>query len=112
MERTRDGLTCSNVISSLIYHNNCTLQEAADYIGVEFQTILEQMVSDKASMPSFGSTETDRQVKAYIFGLEQWITGNLRFCFDSPRYLGQERKEIEKSLVVKLFPSSDTEDSD
>lgn len=67
------------------------------------------MISDKAAMPSFGNTETDRQVKAYIFGLEQWIVGNLKFCFASHRYLGEEREEIEKSLIIQLLPSSDTE---
>lgn len=72
------------------------------------------MYSDKEAMTSFGSIEIDRQVKDYIHGLEQWVIGNLRFSFDTPRYLGQERKEVERTLVIKLpaLTTSDTEESD
>lgn len=110
IEYAKDGEKCSNVIIALIYEKGFDLQETADYIGVEFKSLLNQFLSDKAALPSFGP-ETDTELRAYIFGLETWIIGNLRFSLETPRYLGEDRVEIRNTFIVKLFPSCDTEDN-
>lgn len=74
---------------------------------------MDQFLSDKAALPSFGPG-VDADVKAYILGLEYWIIGNIHFSYEGPRYFGDDREEIRRTRVVRLFTSSDndSEDSD
>lgn len=94
------------MITALIHEKGFDLQKAVDYIGSEFTSLLAQFLSDKARLPSFGP-EGDADLKAYIFGLETWIIGNLRFSLETPRYLGEDRMDIRNTRVMKLILSHD-----
>ncbi|KAI5116915.1 hypothetical protein M0805_002120 [Coniferiporia weirii] len=106
MEQSRKGHSCANVVTVIMKEKGFTLQQAVDYAGAEFQALLGQFATDKEALPSFGAA-VDADLRNYIFGLENWIVGNLMFSFDTPRYLGEERKEVEKTLIVKLRTLSD-----
>ena len=85
-----------------------SLQQAANYIGEEFQSLFTQFRMDKAVIPSFGPT-TDADVRSYIAGMEDWIIGNLRYSMESRRYFGKKRMKVEKTLIVELdFPDENT----
>ncbi|KAH8111216.1 terpenoid synthase [Phellopilus nigrolimitatus] len=103
MELVTDGHSCSNVITVIMQEKRYTLQGAMDYVGSHIQSLLSQFIADKAALPSssFG-TEIDANLHKYIHGLETWITGNLRYSFKTPRYFGDEREEVEKTLVVRM----------
>ncbi|KAH8111225.1 terpenoid synthase [Phellopilus nigrolimitatus] len=101
VEQARDRDACFNVIPVIMKDKAYTLQEAVDYTGAHIQALLSQFIADKAALPSFG-TAVDANLQKYINGLETWVTGNLRYSFTTPRYFGDDREEVEKTLIVKL----------
>ena len=84
------------------------MQEAADYIGSQFQVLQNIFLENKILVPPFGEA-IDRDVQLYIAGLEQWVIGNLHWSFDSQRYFGRNHESIKRTLSV---PICDTEKSE
>lgn len=70
------GQSGNNIVTVLMKENNLTLQQAADHIGVHSQQLMDDFVSAKARLPSWGLT-VDGEVTRYIHGLSTWVRGNL-----------------------------------
>ncbi|THH10891.1 hypothetical protein EW145_g1024 [Phellinidium pouzarii] len=107
MEQAKPGHSYSNYITVVMKEKGLTIQEAFDYAGTEFQTLMSQFIAEKAALPSFG-TEIDNDLKCYVVGLERWVSGNLQFSFETLRYFGGEREEVKKTLIVRLLRPADS----
>lgn len=68
-------------------------------LGGEFRSRLDLFLEDQHKLPSFGAN-VDGEVKKYIFGLTQWVIGNLIWSFETPRYFGVERDRVKETLLV------------
>ncbi|KAI5116559.1 hypothetical protein M0805_000470 [Coniferiporia weirii] len=107
VEQAKEGHSFSNIITVVMKEKGLALQEAIDYVGTEFQEFITQFIADKAALPSFGAV-VDGHVRGYVSGMEDWIAGYLQFSFETPRYFGPDRKEIEKTHIVKLLGRGET----
>lgn len=95
------GVPGNNSITILMKSKGQSLQEAVDHVGGWIKSLLDQYLADKAKLPSFGAL-VDEAVQKYIFGMENWIIGNIIWCLETPRYFGRDFQEVKKTLVVKL----------
>ncbi len=79
------------------------VQGAVDYVGDLIRARIDQYVSEKYLLPSWGA-EVDAQVAQYVEGLEHWVIGVLHWSFDSERYFGLEHARIKQDRIVTLLP--------
>ena len=95
------GLAGCNVVTVLMHNNGFSLQEAADYSGVMYQKLMQQMLQGKASLRSFGPV-VDGQLQKYIKGLEDWVMGSLNWSLESKRYFSDGVDQIRLTREVRL----------
>ncbi|KDQ10831.1 hypothetical protein BOTBODRAFT_177898 [Botryobasidium botryosum FD-172 SS1] len=100
----RSSGQCSNFVLVAMKQLNLPLQGAVDYVGQRILELLDAFVMEKAKIPSWSSPEIDRQVQAYVRGMESWVIGSNQWSFDSSRYFGAERDDVRKTLCVTLWP--------
>ena len=107
MEQAR-GISGNNLVTVLMETQGLTLQEAADRSGQMFNTMVQQFLKDKNELitrpfSSRGySPNVDKGVMRCIESMEQMIIGYIGWCFDTPRYFGNEYKEVLKTRLIKL----------
>lgn len=97
------GHTTNNIMTILMKNMNLDLQGAADYVGVYFKALIDDFVTNKSRLRSWGP-KVDREVADYVMAMEKWVVGNLDWSFDTQRYFGVERHEIKRTRVVRLRP--------
>ena len=107
MEQAREGHSCSNIVTVIMKEKGLSLQQTIDFIGRDFQMIMDDFVADKESLPSFGE-KTDENVHQFISALETWIVGNIHWSFSTKRYFGKEHDEVRRTLTIKLAPPAPT----
>ena len=92
-----------NAINILIKTKGMSLQEAFDYIGVLFESLMTGYLKDKSLVRSY-DPETDADVRAYFRNMDDWVSGNLEWNFQSKRYFGDEHERVRVSHVVRISP--------
>lgn len=89
-----------------MHEEKITLQQAADYAGELFQSLLDMFQMNKAQLPSFATTTgvdgVDRDVEKYVHALELAVVGNLCWSFETKRYFGEDKEQVKRTLVVTL----------
>lgn len=80
---------------------NIGLQQAVDHIGEVFKSLTDQYNSSKEQLRSW-SPEVDRDVLRFCSAMEYWVSGNLNWSFETPRYFGQDGEEIKRTRLVQL----------
>ncbi|KAI5124084.1 hypothetical protein M0805_003911 [Coniferiporia weirii] len=93
-----------NMVIILMARYGLELQAAIDYVGEMCRETIENFIANKALVPSFGCPKLDKDVVAYVQGLQDWIVGSLHWSFMSQRYFGTEGAEVKKNRYVKLLP--------
>ena len=76
MEQAK-GIDGNNIVTVLMKEKTFGLQDAVDYIEAHSRKLMDEFLSTKINLPSFGPT-VDSQVQRYIQGLECWIVGNMK----------------------------------
>ncbi|EJC98071.1 terpenoid synthase [Fomitiporia mediterranea MF3/22] len=107
------GIEGYNVINIIMQGNSdkfLNIQEAMDRVAIYFKQFgetfficTEGLLRTHSSSSSIGSEKIDEAVRAYMFGLEQWVYGNLSWSFDTKRYFGGLNEEVKRTGVVKLL---------
>ncbi|KAI5122525.1 hypothetical protein M0805_005252 [Coniferiporia weirii] len=95
------GLEGNNSLTILMRTKGLSLNEAMDYVEVQFKEFMDTFISSKAEIRSYGP-EVDAAIRSYIFGMEQWVIGNIMWSFDTQRYFGTEHEEVKRTRVVRL----------
>lgn len=99
MEVSR-GVHGSNILTVLIRSHGFTLQDASDYVGVQYKKFMDDFVSDLDNLPSFGP-QLDAAVRLYFEKMS--CIGNVVCSFETPRYFGARREEVRRTGVVTLL---------
>lgn len=102
MELNR-GLEGNNIITVLMKTRNMDIQSACYFVGKHYKQLMDNFLSAKASLRSFGS-KVDADVHRYIKSCQHWPGGNLAWSFETPRYFGARREQIRRTRVVPLKP--------
>jgi hypothetical protein len=102
MELNR-GLEGNNIITVLMKTRNMDIQSACYFVGRHYKQLMDNFLSAKASLRSFGS-KVDVDVHRYIESCQHWPAGNLVWSFETPRYFGARRDQIRRTRVVPLKP--------
>lgn len=97
------GLDGNNVLTVLMKTQDMTLQEAANQVGVVFESLMKTYIKNKSLVRSFGP-EQDAKIQEYMENVGYWAVGNLEWSFKSQRYFGPAHEEIRTTGVVKLSP--------
>lgn len=74
----------NNLVSVLVEHTGCTVQEAMDRIGVMRDEAVAAMAALTPDTEALGSPAVD----AYVTGLKYWISGSVDYSLTSSRYFG------------------------
>ena len=108
MEQAR-GVAGNNLITVFMETQGLTLQEAADRCGEMFRSVIQKFLEYKKeviarpfSLRGGYNPDVDRKVMIGIESMERMVVGYMGYSFDSPRYFGNEGKEILKTRLVKL----------
>ncbi|WP_055481332.1 4-epi-cubebol synthase [Sphaerimonospora mesophila] len=72
----------NNLVSVLVTHAGCSVQEAMDRIGVMRDRAIAEMVALEPATASLRSPA----VSAYVRGLQYWISGSVDYSLTSSRY--------------------------
>ena len=95
------GLDWVNSLTILMNTMDMSLQEAMDYVGELHRSALRDYIENKKLIPSFGA-EVDRDIRAYVRNMDDWVIGNLEWHFRSKRYLGDDNERVRESRVVTI----------
>lgn len=89
-----------------MHEKDMTLQQAADYVGELFQSLVDTFQKHKEQLPSFsvvaGDNNVDNDVATYVHTVEQAIIGNIFWSFETKRYFGEDRERVRRTLIVDL----------
>lgn len=77
------------------------LQEAADCAGVLFGEVMNNFISERKKLPSWGP-DLDRDVGRYVDAIGNWVVGNLCWSFETVRYFGSALEDVKRTRIVKL----------
>jgi hypothetical protein len=80
-----------------------SIQEAVDWLGELVKARIDQYVTFRANVPSWGET-VDAEVEQYLMGIDHLIVGALSWSFETIRYFGKERASVKQNLTVTLLP--------
>jgi inorganic triphosphatase YgiF len=92
----------ANVLTVFMDTQGMTLQEAANHLGKVFGMLMQEHLTNRSMVRSFGP-QTDRQVETYLRDLSDWVVGNLEWSFASQRYFGTESDKIRKGAPVQIM---------
>ena len=93
-----------NMISVFMQRQGMDLQSAVDAVGNLCKASIDRFETDRKTLPSWGP-EIDRDVQAYVQGLQDWIVGSLHWSFDTTRYFAHDGARVKKERVVRLLPA-------
>lgn len=80
-----------------------SLQEAVDHVGMLCSSAISRFLAAKRRLPSFDAGgRTDKDLAAYVRGLEDWMVGSLHWSFESARYFGGTGRGVKVTRMVKL----------
>ncbi|KAF8509108.1 terpenoid synthase [Hysterangium stoloniferum] len=94
-----------NIIAVMMKNYDLDLQSAIDRIGDICIKAINDYRQARAQFPSYGP-EIDAQLSLFFHGLQSWMSGNLEWSFETPRYLGPQRHEIRRHRWVTLMQTS------
>ncbi|CCM03258.1 uncharacterized protein FIBRA_05385 [Fibroporia radiculosa] len=92
-----------NMIVVVQEQQGLDLQGAVDFVGDLCKSSIDRFHLLRENLPSWGP-EIDREVEIYVDGLADWITGSLKWSFESERYFGKTGLEVKRTRVVNLLP--------
>ncbi|KAH9922479.1 isoprenoid synthase domain-containing protein [Fomitopsis serialis] len=92
-----------NMIIVVQKQQGLDLQSAVDFVGDLCKHSIDRFHFLRENLPSW-DPETDQQVAVYVDGLADWITGSLKWSFESERYFGKQGLEVKRTRVVTLLP--------
>jgi alpha-muurolene/germacrene-A/gamma-muurolene synthase len=95
-----------NMIFVFMVHDGLTLQQAVDRVGDMCQQTIETFVENRARVPSWGES-IDKDVKLYVDGMQDWISGSLHWSFMTKRYFGDNGAKVKATRIVELYPRED-----
>ncbi|KAI0070951.1 terpenoid synthase [Panus rudis PR-1116 ss-1] len=93
-----------NMVVILMKYHGMDLQSAIDHVGILCKDTITTFQHNLSLLPSFGDPKLDRDVAAYVQGLQQWIVSSLHWSFMTKRYFGTDGMEIKRTRVVWLLP--------
>lgn len=91
-----------NIVAIIMHHEELDLQGSIDRAGDMCRAVMDKYIETKGKLPSYGAV-LDKQVAAYMQGLESWMTGNIDWSFVTRRYFGDEGAEIKRTRSVTLL---------
>ena len=95
------GHSANNLITVIMEERGVELQEAFDAAGQFFENYVEEFLSCKGALPSWGPG-IDEEVSQYVTGLERWVSGNIEWSLSGPRYFGDSVEEVRRTRRVAL----------
>ncbi|KIJ56936.1 hypothetical protein M422DRAFT_149816 [Sphaerobolus stellatus SS14] len=94
-----------NLVTIVMKSYNTDLQGAVDRIGQMSAETVAKYLETKSKLPSWGE-EIDKDVAAYIHGLEDWMAGSLQWSFVTKRYFGESPEVVKQTGKIVLLSSA------
>jgi len=92
------------MVAVFMTHDGLDLQEAVDRVGDMCREAVDTFCEIKKNIPSWGP-EIDKDVAAYVRGLEDWISGSTHWSFACERYFPLEKiAHIRETRMVEVLP--------
>jgi hypothetical protein len=91
-----------NMICVFMMNDGLDLQQAVDRVGEMCKQTIDTFIENQARVPSWGD-RLDKDVKMYVNGLREWISGSLHWSFLTKRYFGDNGQVVKATRVVELL---------
>ncbi|KAJ7879303.1 isoprenoid synthase domain-containing protein, partial [Mycena olivaceomarginata] len=75
-----------NAVIVVMHERGLSSQDAMDFMGVWYREKVEEFCTAMRDLPSCGSVHMRDQVKMYVTGIANWVTGNYEWSLRSGRY--------------------------
>jgi hypothetical protein len=94
-----------NAVIVVMHERGLSSQEAMDFMGVWYREKVEEFCTAMRDLPPCGSVCVRDQVKMYVTGIANWVTGNYEWSLRSGRYFPAGEDPLGSSWVVPLLES-------
>jgi len=94
-----------NLVFCVMLEQDVDLQDAVDIVTKMVTDRVDDYVSWKKQLPSFGS-EVDEELRRYFKALEQYIQGTIVWYYESPRYFRCVDTHNKENLVISVYGHS------
>ncbi|KAJ7817050.1 isoprenoid synthase domain-containing protein [Mycena olivaceomarginata] len=95
-----------NAVIVAMHERGLSSQDAMDFMGVWYRDKVEEFCAAMRDLPSCGSVHMRDQVKMYVTGIANWVTGNYEWSLRSGRYFPAGEDPLRSDWVVPLLESS------
>ncbi|KZT22780.1 terpenoid synthase [Neolentinus lepideus HHB14362 ss-1] len=92
-----------NIVGVVMSEQTCDLHAAMAWVESQYLDAVKRFLKTKEKLPCWG-TDADPQVAAYIDGLANWARAGDQWCFETERYFGKRRLEIQNTRRVEMLP--------
>jgi len=94
------------MITVAMKEHGLTLQGAMDFVGEEIHEHGSRFISLMKEVPTFDGLDDDasQALDRYIWGLGNWVTGNIYWSYEGGRYFGTHGLEIMEHRLVEISP--------
>ncbi|ESK87997.1 hypothetical protein Moror_10832 [Moniliophthora roreri MCA 2997] len=106
------GYPSSNIMTVVMKEKGLGLQEASDYVGSLCRKLFDIFQASQREIQKLAYNTDGASVNVLrdaLRGLEaygHWVRGNAEWSFETERYFGRDKKKIQSSLVVVLWPAN------
>jgi alpha-muurolene/germacrene-A/gamma-muurolene synthase len=90
------------MICVFMTNDGLDLQQAVDRVGEMCKQAIDTFIENQARVPSWGD-RLDKDVKLYVNGMQEWISGSLQWSFLTKRYFGDNGQLVKATRVVELL---------
>ncbi|KZT33900.1 terpenoid synthase [Sistotremastrum suecicum HHB10207 ss-3] len=98
-----------NIITVTIRERRCSIQQALDHVGEWYHRLQQQFLvlfNDLSSLST--SIHLEPEIKEFIQGIGNFITGNIAWHFETERYFGKHGLEVQNHKTITLLPRKTT----
>lgn len=83
------------------------VQEALNITAAWYRQHARKFMNSMADLPVSGDAKIDDDLRTYVRGLAEWVTGNFEWCYETERYWGRKLDDETRAcheLVVEMMP--------
>lgn len=93
-----------NIVIMLIRNSGISIQEAMDIVGEWYKKRCNDFVQLSEELPCVSDSAVNQQLKAYVWGLGNWVTGNYEWSLSSRRYFEHpdESGDMRDGVTVQV----------
>ncbi|KAJ7250356.1 isoprenoid synthase domain-containing protein, partial [Mycena rebaudengoi] len=96
------GHSGANAVTVVMRSKNLDLQRAMDFLGGYSQGLVDQLTTAHSVVAARGGVAASEQM-SILEAFGDWVRGNVRWSFVTPRYFGRDTKELNVDNMLQVM---------